>query len=854
MTDPKFPYGKYQHSGAARLALPKLAKRKGPASELSDEIHRLRAPLQGSAKLSRDATDDQDYDDAQEPDESGDALSELREWAKSPNLAGDDDFPASKLAAIGQRAVEEYRLDRESRSEWEDMAKHAVESIPQKSKPKSYPWPNASNVRNPNTTIACLRWAADAFPAVVDGPKIVKYAAFGRDDDQESAFRGERISTFLSWQLLHQMPEWQDDTNVLLHQLPALGCAFRKVYPDKARKRHRSEMISAFDLVVHNNTTSLESCPRISHRYDLYPHEIETKSRCGEFIKLTPGELDGALLDDNPNPGRTPIEPGRDPQAAQEFIEQHRWEDLDGDGLAEPWIFTVHLASQKVVRVQANYDLDSATVEDGKVIYLPRFDYFIKYGFIPDPRGGFYDLGYYEIARSVSEAIDTTINQSLDAAHLQNAGGGFIGSGLNLKKTQFRFSPGQYHTVGIPGTAIRDAIVNVEHPGPSPVGLQLLEKMDGWMQALVSSEGTLGAESLANVAVGTALAQTEAALKVFKGIYKRLYRSLSKEYALLAKLNFRYPNDELYLKILNWKPSAPADQPGLAGQMTGPTAQSAQPNGLPSALPAGLPPLQQGGAAPSGPGPLEPSGSTAIPAPGGAPAPQAMMQPPSMSVDFAPDEISRITPTADPSMVTAMQVLQQAQFLMELAAHPALGPLLPKVDAMKQILRAAKQNELAEKIQEPGQAGEQAQQALAAAKAADLQAGAQKKGMEAQLAAAKIDQVHSGIVKTGFDMKSGAVGQYNESLSAAHTAALTAKEVEQARTMADHQRGMDAHKATLDAHAQTHNHTMDLMQHEHDVNQAHRQHALDVAGLQQQQQQLDQAAQQAQQTPAQDGA
>ena len=33
-----------------------------------------------------------------------DALSELREWAKSPNLAGDDDFPASKLAAIGQRA------------------------------------------------------------------------------------------------------------------------------------------------------------------------------------------------------------------------------------------------------------------------------------------------------------------------------------------------------------------------------------------------------------------------------------------------------------------------------------------------------------------------------------------------------------------------------------------------------------------------------------------------------------------------------------------------------------------------------------------------------------------------------
>jgi hypothetical protein len=204
-------------------------------------------------------------------------------------------------------------------------------------------------------------------------------------------------------------------------------------------------------------------------------------------------------------------------------------------------------------------------------------------------------------------------------------------------------------------------------------------------------------------------------------------------------------------------------------------------------------------------------------------------------------------------MVTAMQVLQQAQFLMELAAHPTLGPLLPKVDAMKQILRAAKQNELAEKIQEPGQAGEQAQQALAAAKAADLQAGAQKKGAETQLALAKIDQVHSGIVETGFKMKSGAVGQQTDTLHAARTAALTAQEVETARAKAAHTQSLERHQAGLDAHAQTHGHAMDLMKHEHDVNQAHRKHALDVAGLQQQQQQLDQAAQQAQQTPAQDG-
>ena len=829
-----------------------------------------RAPLWGAAdRPFTGDIDDQPDDDATDSD----TVSQLRKWAECPNLAADDDcgIPADKLAAIGHRAVEEYRLDRESRAEWEEMAKHAVECIPQKPVPKSYPWENAANVRNPNTTIACLRFAAMAYPAVVDGDKIVKCGSFGRDDDQESAFRADRVASFMSWQLMHQMPEWQDDKRVLLHQLPAIGCVFTKVYPGRKgkRQRHHAEMVSAFDLVVHNNTTSLESCPRISQRFELYPHEIQTKSRSGEFIKLQPGELTaGVQQDDNPNPGRILVEPGRDEQAPQEFIEQHRWEDLDNDGYAEPWIVTVHLGSSRVVRLQANYDLDAADIDDdGTIVELPRYDYFVKYGFIPDPRGGYYDLGYYEIARSVSEALDTTINQSLDASHLQNAGGGFIGSGLNLKKTQMRFQPGIYHTVNAPGAAIKDAIVHNEYPGASQTGMVLLEKLDQWMGKLVSTEGVVPEQGAGNVPAATTLARIEQALKVYEGVYKGIYRSLSKEYELLAKLNFRFPNDGLYRKILNWKPSVAAGsalaiaggQPSGSANLAGP-----QSGGLLSPPPAGVAPFpQQGGAAPSGlipgagaPGTLAPGMAGPPVLPSGALGPLPMMQPPSMLVDFAPDEISHVTPTADPSASTDIQALIRAQFLMELAAHPTLGPLLPKLDAIKQILMAAKATDLIAKVQAPDQSGMQVQQQLAAAKAADLQAGATKKQAEAALAGARIHDIQSGIVKTGFDMKMGAAGAHNDALTAAHTAAVTAKDVEQSRAEADHNQRMDIARHGLEVAKHAHSGALDLMQHGQDALQAHHQRGVDVANLHQQQQQLDQAARQAQQQPqgaAQDG-
>jgi chaperonin GroES len=94
-------------------------------------------------------------------------------------------------------------------------------------------------------------------------------------------------------------------------------------------------------------------------------------------------------------------------------------------------------------------------VHTGKVIGVDAIQYFTKIPFIPHPDGGFYDVGFAWLLSPLNEAINTVINQLLDAGTLANTGGGFIGSGLRLKGGTIRFLPGQYQEVDVPGGTAR---------------------------------------------------------------------------------------------------------------------------------------------------------------------------------------------------------------------------------------------------------------------------------------------------------------------------------------------------------------------------------------------------------------
>jgi chaperonin GroES len=463
-------------------------------------------------------------------------LNKLFSYTEAVNVATllDDD----KVKNIGLRVTDEFEIDKRSREEWERSAETAMKVALQDREAKNWPFEKASNVKYPLITVAALQFNARAYPEIVDTARgIVKAKVIGADPNGEKRAKADRISEHMSYQLSEEMEEWEGDTDTLLIQLPIMGTAFRKVYYDQVLKRNRSEMVPALDLVVNNAARTMEEAPRISHVLKFYPQQIEERKRAGLWLDVDLGE---------------PASAEGDKDAPHDFIEQHRYLDLDDDGLAEPYIVTVHKETNRVVRIVANYAQDDVKMDGNKVLRIAKRDYFVKYGFIPDPKGGFYDIGFGRLLESIGASIDTVINQMLDAGTLQNAGGGFIGSGIRLKKGIIRQEIGKYVTVDHTGGALRDAIYNFEHPGPSAVSFSLLDLMIGAAKDITAVQDIMTGDSGSkNQTATTTLALIEQGMKIFTAIYKRIYRGLKAEFKMLYRLNSEHLEDEAYFTVLD---------------------------------------------------------------------------------------------------------------------------------------------------------------------------------------------------------------------------------------------------------------------------------------------------------------
>src|SRR3989304_1617746 len=211
--------------------------------------------------------------------------------------------------------------------------------------------------------------------------------------------------------------------------------------------------------------------------------EMEERKRTGSFLNI---ELDA--------PTSSAEIDADDVDAPHCFLEQHRFLDLDEDGYREPYIVTVHKDSCKVVRIVANYRVEDIKDDGKRITRIPRGHYFVKYSFIPDPKGGFYDIGFGALLESLGETIDTVINQMLDAGHLQNAGGGLIASDVRFKKNKLTVSPGKFEQVGVNGD-IRQKILHHQFAGPSPVLFNLLGMMIEAARDITAGQDSLTGDS-----------------------------------------------------------------------------------------------------------------------------------------------------------------------------------------------------------------------------------------------------------------------------------------------------------------------------------------------------------------------
>ena len=518
----------------------------------------------------------------------------LKKIQDSENIA--DELNEEQLRAIGFRVKSNYETDETSRDRWTDKMQDATDLALQLAETKSYPWPNSSNVKFPLITIASMQFAARAYPALVKAPDLVKYRVQGADPDGQKASRANRISSHMSWQLLEQDEQWEEDQDKALLALPILGCVFKKSFYDKNDGHNKSPLVLPKNLVVHYYAKSIEDCERKTEIFQLSPRQIKERQLRGVFSDV---ELSNAPLPEpSPSDKRQGISPPTDgTDRARTLLEQHCFLDLDGDGYKEPYVVTVDKSTAKVLRIvhrfkkivteqsvkieelqkrvmalaeglpqQPQNEQDMMMIQQAertamgiqeqikmlaaqkpKVLKIDPVEYYTKYSFIPSPDGGFYDLGFGALLGPLNESVNTLINQMIDSGTLNNGNSGFIGKGARLKGGKLRFEPFEWKKAPVAGGTLRDNIVPLPVNPPSPVLFNLLSLLISYSERVGSvTDAMTGDNPGQNTPAYNMSAMLEQGMQVFNGVFKRVYRSMRSEFRKLFALNGLYLDEQEY--------------------------------------------------------------------------------------------------------------------------------------------------------------------------------------------------------------------------------------------------------------------------------------------------------------------
>lgn len=454
------------------------------------------------------------------------------------------------LSEVAQKVLMGYNIDNSSRDEWKKRNKEAMKLAMQVWEQKNSPFDSAANVKYPLLSIAAIQFSSRAYPNIVQGNDVVKGKTVGDDPDGAKSAKAMRVQQHMNYQLMEQMEEWEENTDKLLTILPILGCVFKETYFYPVYGRNISEFVSPNDLVIHYFAKSVESTPRITKKFYLYPNEIKERVNAGLYSDLEYG-TPHTDKDEDENQST------QDDYRPHLFLAQHTFLDLDGDAYAEPYIVTYHYDTQKIVRIVPRFDEESISFNDkSKIIYIKPDQYFTKFGFIPSPDGSIYDVGFGSLLFPINSTVNTTINQLLDAGTLSNSQGGFIGKGVNLGRGRgggtIKMKMNEWVPVPATGDDLRKNLFPMPAHEPSLVLFNLLGFMVNAGEKLSSvTELLMGEQSIQNEPATTSLARIEQGLKVFSAIHKRIFRSLRREFKKLFILNSKYLNEEEYFNILD---------------------------------------------------------------------------------------------------------------------------------------------------------------------------------------------------------------------------------------------------------------------------------------------------------------
>lgn len=468
------------------------------------------------------------------------------------NLA--DTLDSFVLGAVSSELIELVDKDKQAREKRDKQYEEGIRRTGLgNDAPGGAEFDGASRVVHPVMAEACVDFASSSIKELFPPSGPVKADHVGLVS-KEQAERGARKTELMNWQLTKQIPEYYDELEQLLSQLPLGGAQYMKIRPDEKLKRPVVEFLPIDEILLPYSATSFYTSQRVTHRQLITRSTFDERVELGFYREVetlaaiidgeTPEQTAAALATDKVE-GATDTAYNEDGLRA--VLEMYVWRSFDGDGITAgehaPYVIHIDEHTEKVLAIYRNWDEQDPTFE--------KLDWIVEWKFIP--WRGAYGIGLPHLIGGLSAGLTGALRALLDAAHINNSPSmlkmkgarGSVGGNTQVQVTEIT-------EIECPPNVddIRKIAMPMPFNQPSPVLFQLLGFLQEAAKGVVSTAEEKISEAGNNMPVGTAMALIEQGSKVFSAIHARMHRSQAKTLEILHRINAKWLDEEQQMQKL----------------------------------------------------------------------------------------------------------------------------------------------------------------------------------------------------------------------------------------------------------------------------------------------------------------
>jgi hypothetical protein len=456
------------------------------------------------------------------------------------NLA--EEFDDQTLQSLAIEYLDLIDVDKEAREQRDKQYEEGLRRTGLgKDAPGGATFDGASKVVHPVMAEACVDFAASSAKELLPPDGLVKSNIKGVSDRKKENTADRKV-TFMNWQLTEQIPEYRDEMEQLLTQLPLGGSQFLKWRYDDEQRRPTCEWVPIDAILLPYAASNFYTAQRVTEVQDITEDTFLQRVETGIYR-----DIDSVYSSDAPLTDQTRSQEANDKiegkQNPSKNIDGLRRvyeitcflrleEDPETEGRRAPYILTIDETTSEVLSLYRNWESGDEKLE--------KMDWYVEFKFIP--WRGAYAIGLPHLIGGLSAALTGSLRALLDAAHINNSQTMLKLKGGRIGGQSDRIEPTQVVEIeGAPGV---DDVRKIAMPMPFNPPSSVLFDLLGWLTTAAKGVVTTAEEKIGEannqMPVGTTQALIEQGAKVFSSIHARLHRSQAKSLQIISRINHWY--------------------------------------------------------------------------------------------------------------------------------------------------------------------------------------------------------------------------------------------------------------------------------------------------------------------------